>query len=126
MITKAFGQSQMREFAKNCDIDLARQIKLDEADIVIRDQYHQRLINEAPQKNPRTGEHFMYDEAMENSRWDPDGIGGENYVVPKGENTSFHKRLTLQAPQQQVSKQNTLKLSNSFVQQNSNSRQASK
>jgi hypothetical protein len=39
MITKAFGQSQMREFAKNCDIDLARQIKLDEADIVIRDRH---------------------------------------------------------------------------------------
>jgi hypothetical protein len=39
MITKAFGQSQMREFAKNCDIDLTRQIKLDEADIVIRDEY---------------------------------------------------------------------------------------
>lgn len=24
MISKSFGQSQMREFAKNCDIDLSR------------------------------------------------------------------------------------------------------
>jgi hypothetical protein len=29
----------MREFAKNCDIDLDRQIKLDEQDIQIRDRY---------------------------------------------------------------------------------------
>lgn len=43
MITKSFGQSQMREFAKNCDLDLDRQIKLDEADIAIRDRHVKRL-----------------------------------------------------------------------------------
>ena len=61
MISKAFGQAQMREFAKNCDIDLSRQIKLDEADIIIRDRHNDRLISQAPQRPAKTGDNFMYE-----------------------------------------------------------------
>lgn len=82
MITKAFGQSQMREFAKNCDIDLSRQIKLDEADIVIRDRYESRLTANAPNRMPRAGEGFMYSEPEQNQQWNPDGNGDE-YMGPE-------------------------------------------
>lgn len=72
----------MREFAKNCDIDLARQIKLDEADIVIRDRHTQRLIQNAPGKPPKSGEGYMYDDPSQNSNWNPDGNGEEFMGLP--------------------------------------------
>jgi hypothetical protein len=75
MITKSFGQSQMREFAKNCDLDLDRQIKLDEADIVIRDRVERHLKESGPSRQPRTAGEQLYDNQMQNSMWNPDGNG---------------------------------------------------
>ena len=82
MITKSFGQSQMREFAKNCDIDLTKQVLLDEADIVIRDRLNDRIANAAPLREPRTGEGFMFDDPAQNELFNPDG-NGDKYLGPE-------------------------------------------
>jgi hypothetical protein len=74
----------MREFAKNCDIDLSRQIKLDEQDIMIRDRLEQRIGTQNPRMPPRQGEGFMYDGPEQNEMWDPNGQG-DKYMGPPPE-----------------------------------------
>jgi hypothetical protein len=64
MITKSFGQSQMREFAKNCDLDLDRQIKLDEADIVIRDRVERHLKDSGAIRQPRAAGEQLYNDQI--------------------------------------------------------------
>ena len=69
----------MREFLSRIDIDLNKQIKLDQVDIVVKDRLEQNLIDNMPPRPDRTPQ--MFGQPEDNEFFDPNGQG-EEYMGP--------------------------------------------
>lgn len=70
-LKRSFGQAQMIEFLTRIDIDINKQIKMDQVDIVVKDRVAQNLVDRQAQR-PERGVP-MLTTPEENEFYDPMG-----------------------------------------------------